>query len=206
MPTSIELLQRRSGRVVRAALLEEAEIDFSAQQTQWSAWMGCYRRLGEQGDAKWDWQTLLDAERSFSPQTTCYAIVANGLYQGLMITGANEPSNLTQGLAGRLLYVNYLASAPWNRSDFRTRRAKSPPVKLSGVGLFFILYAIQISRAYGLEGRIGLHALEGAIEFYVRACHFTFIGSQPIRPDPPYPWLELPAISASYLSRKAKEA
>jgi len=206
MAVGVPLLQRKTGHVVKAELLAADEIDFEAQHAQWSQWMGCYKGRGDQGDAHWIWRSLLEDERKFSGSTTCYALRANGFYQGLMITGVAEQANLAAGPSEQLLYINYLASAPWNRSDFRTYRKKQPPVKIGGVGLFFILYAIQLSGQQGMSGRVGLHALAGAIDFYVRACHFTFIGEKAIRPDPPYPWLELPAVSAAYLSNAAKEA
>ena len=61
-----------------------------------------------------------------------------------------------------LVYVEYLASAPWNR-----RLLEDPPY-LIGVGRALVLFARQRSVELGYGGRVGLHALPGAEAFYRR--------------------------------------
>jgi hypothetical protein len=123
----------------------------------------------------------------------------------MIILGKTSPANirLADGERGELLYISYLATAPWNRLDFRTRRKAAPPPRLSGVGIFLVLYSIQISQVRGFGGRVGLHALQGAVDFYVKQCHFTFLGGEVFDPDLGYPWLELPEVSANHLMGRA---
>ncbi|WP_228039823.1 hypothetical protein [Nodosilinea sp. LEGE 07088] len=61
-----------------------------------------------------------------------------------------------------LVYVEYLASAPWNR-----RLLENPPY-LIGVGRALLLFTRQRSVELGYGGRVGLHALPGAEAFYRR--------------------------------------
>ncbi|MEP0873982.1 hypothetical protein NDA01_30215 [Trichocoleus desertorum AS-A10] len=62
----------------------------------------------------------------------------------------------------RLIYVEALAVAPWNR-----RLLENPPY-LQGVGRTLLLWARQRSLELGYGGRVGLHALPGSEGFYRR--------------------------------------
>ena len=68
----------------------------------------------------------------------------------------------TPGLKLDEVYVEYLASAPWNR------RLLEDPLYLVGVGRALLLLARQRSVELGYGGRVGLHALPGAEAFYRR--------------------------------------
>jgi len=69
-----------------------------------------------------------------------------------------------------MVYLEFLATAPWNRPEFQQ------PVRLKGCGRIFTLAAIEVSRALGGKGRIGLHSLPAAEEFYERKCGMTRLG------------------------------
>ena len=60
----------------------------------------------------------------------------------------------------RLIYVDGVASAPWNRQFIQR------PPKLKGVGTALLVFARTRSIELGYEGRVGLHSLPGAEEFY----------------------------------------
>lgn len=60
----------------------------------------------------------------------------------------------------QLVYVDFLATAPWNRP-----KLVSEPV-YKGCGRILISTAISLSIEEELEGRIGLHSLPGAEPFY----------------------------------------
>ncbi|MEO1095086.1 MAG: hypothetical protein AAFX01_09315 [Cyanobacteria bacterium J06638_28] len=60
----------------------------------------------------------------------------------------------------RIVYIQALASAPWNR------KAIQPLPALRGVGTALLLFARQRSLELGYEGRVGLHALSGVESFY----------------------------------------
>src|SRR5689334_12786602 len=69
-------------------------------------------------------------------------------------------SRLTPGK--RLVYVDGIASAPWNREAIQ-----SPP-KYKGVGTALLSFARKRSLELGYEGRVGLHSLPGVEKFYDR--------------------------------------
>lgn len=91
-------------------------------------------------------------------------------------TYAIESEELTQGLLWletqwhrswvnrdwRIVYVEALASAPWNRSIL-----DDPPF-FRGIGTALLLFARRRSYELGYGGRVGLHALPDAEGFYDR--------------------------------------
>lgn len=62
----------------------------------------------------------------------------------------------------RLIYIQAIASAPWNRIDI-----ENPPYFL-GVGRALLLFARRRSEQLGYRGRVSLHALPGSEGFYRR--------------------------------------
>lgn len=80
------------------------------------------------------------------------------------------------------LYLDYLATAPWNRSHKPSGSAYTR--RFRGVGEILMLAAIKESEDpdLGLGGRIQLHALSDAVAFYENVCGMTSLG-----PDELYP-------------------
>ena len=70
-----------------------------------------------------------------------------------------------------LIYVDFVATAPWNRP-----KLQAPP-RFRGVGQVFILAAIETSREAGFKGRVGLHSLPEAVPFYEGKCGFARLGA-----------------------------
>lgn len=122
-------------------------------------WQGLLRELGEEDQSlSWRFKEQL-ATRQASYEG--YAIEYEGLTQGMvLIETQNHWSLFTRGQ--RLVYVETLASAPWNRVSIQR------PPDLKGVGRSLLLYAKQRSIELGYSGRVGLHSLPGAIRFYDR--------------------------------------
>ena len=63
-------------------------------------------------------------------------------------------------MAENLVYVSILTVAPWNRIDIN-----SLP-KYKGIGTNLITFAITLSMNLGFAGKIGLHSVKEAEEFY----------------------------------------
>ncbi|MGF1539312.1 MAG: hypothetical protein ACFCU5_02500 [Pleurocapsa sp.] len=108
-------------------------------------------------DSHWDWQkkSLLLS----TPNYEKYALECQNIAQGLMILEIDcHRSRLESGK--NLVYVDYLATAPWNRPS-----VQNPPM-YRGVGTALLLFAIQRSFDLEYKGRIGLHALPLAETFY----------------------------------------
>jgi hypothetical protein len=125
-------------------------------------------RETRQPDAYWDWayklRLALDDDRY-----EAYGIELDEILQGLVLI---ETQWHRSWLPGRfpLVYIEYLASAPWNR-----RPIEDPPY-LKNVGRALLFLARQRSVELGYEGRVGLHAIPGAEGFYR---HFNMIDNGP---------------------------
>ena len=78
--------------------------------------------------------------------------------------------------SSRLVYVEALASAPWNRSTLE----QSPFFR--GVGRTLLLFARQRSLELGYRGRVGLHALPQSEAFY-RRLQMPDYGADPEKED-----------------------
>jgi hypothetical protein len=176
--STIYLLDVATGDAVEAELrdgIEQAQLD--DWQTKWQpALLAVLQELVRKGvpasqwpqSWHWNWrqktarvQGLL-AFRGFS-------VVAQGVTQGLaqvdLTKVAREPSQ-----AGKpLVYVQYVEVAPWNRPEL----GGTP--RLRGVGSALITSAITLSEEEGFKGRLGLHSLPQADNFY-RRCGLTDLG------------------------------
>jgi hypothetical protein len=81
--------------------------------------------------------------------------------------GTPRPSPCSEAI---VLHVDYLESAPWNAAQ-----ALAVP-RFLGVGTVLLAEAVRISGEMGLGGRVGLHALPQAEDFYRSQCRMTEFG------------------------------
>lgn len=121
----------------------------------------------------WDWKRkMARVQGLLAFQGFC--VVAQGVTQGLMQIDLRQSAR-EQSQAGKpIVYVEYLEVAPWNRPDMGT----AP--RLSGVGSALLAASIATSLDEGFKGRIGLHSLPQADDFYRKA------GMTDLGPDPQY--------------------
>jgi hypothetical protein len=120
-------------------------------------------------DVHWDWKKKADAMRGLlSFETFC--IEHEGVTQGMMALNVARRAQIKQQAGQHLVYVEYLETAPWNR-----REHQADP-RFRGVGSALILAAIALSRHEGFKGRIGLHSLPQADDFYTRILGMTDLG------------------------------
>lgn len=89
--------------------------------------------------------------------------------QGLIFATPNRKSKLDP--KKRLVYVDYLATAPWNLSYKNVQQGR---FKL--VGSVLLAAAVQLSRDEGTEGRVGLYALPQSVSWYQKL-NFTEVVS-----------------------------
>ena len=114
-------------------------------------------------DRHWRWRPIANHYRS-NPKCSLFAIVCDGELQGMMIT------EVAESLGGQpLIYVGWLATAPWNRPEIQT------PPRYRGVGGAMVAAAVELSRKKGFAGRIALHSLPAAEPFY-RKCGMDDLG------------------------------
>jgi hypothetical protein len=182
--TNLYLLDGATGDGVEGELrdaIEDAQlVDW---QTKWQpALISVLQELARRGvplgqwpqSWNWDWrQKTARVQGLLAFRGFC--VVAQGLTQGLAQVDLNrfgrEPSQ-----AGKpLVYLDYLEVAPWNRPDL----GQQP--RLRGVGTALLSAAVALSVDEGFKGRIGLHSLPQADNFYRTRCGMTDLG-----PDPAY--------------------
>lgn len=118
-----------------------------------------------------------------------HGIRCQNRYQGLIaVLTKPRPSRLDPS-SSPVLYVDYLEAAPWNLKDM------TATPRFLGVGTRLIVEAVLLSREAGLSGRIGLHALPQAEDFYQTRCGMTRLGPDESYYDLPYfEYTELQAI------------
>lgn len=125
-------------------------------------------------DAGWKWPEIAAAavERV---DLDSFAVEAGGVTQGLMLLNLNRRSRIDGQQQAHLVYVELLATAPWNRNGF----VDQP--KYKGVGRLLLAAAISLSYEQEFFGRVGLHALVQSENWYEQICGMTNLG-----PDPAY--------------------
>ena len=110
-------------------------------------------------DSHWDWVAKArDAVSSMALET--FALECAGDTQGLMLVNLASFAKLDSQRGRDLVYVELIATAPWNRST------QSQAGKYKGVGRVLIATAIHLSIEQGFGGRIGLHSLSTSQSWY----------------------------------------
>jgi hypothetical protein len=128
--------------------------------------LGLYERPE---DSHWDWELKVIRGGGLLSYHS-FAIVCDGGLQALMICEDLHSSKIPGQFGKPMVYITFLATAPWNRPEIQR------PPRYRGCGSIMLLAAIQISRNAGARGRIGLHSLPAAEEFYHRKCGMTPLG------------------------------
>jgi len=144
-------------------------------------------------DVGWDWSAIVSQEDEFFTRKTFYLLV-DGVVEGVLHAKFPKAALLTAGAS--LVYVDFLAAAPWNRA--LTNQAP----KFKSVGSSLITHTICFSEEMGCGGIIGLHSLIEAEPFYQR------IGMIRIGPDPDYEnmtYFEFNEAGIRGFSSKAKQ-
>ncbi|MDE2578598.1 MAG: GNAT family N-acetyltransferase [Hyphomicrobiales bacterium] len=119
----------------------------------------------------WDWRRKVAAFQGMLGRPG-FSIVCNGVTQGMMYTDLVGRQCQIQRQKGRpFVYVDFVENAPWNRAELLF-----DPPKYRGVGSILIRAAIELSRHEEFKGRIGLHSLPQANDFYANTCGMTDMG------------------------------
>jgi hypothetical protein len=116
--------------------------------------------LGKLGvpDRHWNWR--LKCAVAAKTNRKVYGMLNGGHVEGVMVLELGHTARCTPGLP--LVYVEFVAAAPWNRSAIQR------PERFRGVGTLMLGAAVEVSRMQGLDGRCGLHSLVAAEGFYRR--------------------------------------
>ena len=125
-------------------------------------------------DSHWKWPEKY-VDRAGILEWNSFALRCADQTQGLMYVNMLRRCKLSVQAKQHLVYVDLLATAPWNRS-----RLTATPL-YRGVGLILFTEAVILSMEEGFGGRVGLHSLTGADEFYGKRLLMQDLG-----PDPAY--------------------
>ncbi|MDA1274110.1 MAG: GNAT family N-acetyltransferase [Verrucomicrobia bacterium] len=159
--SKIQLQRAATREMVEAELCDDiAEEHLQSWEARWAKAMDAHcEGLPDEAtpeDSHWKWRPIANHYRS-DPKCSLFAIVRDGELQGMMI---NE---VAEGVNGQpLIYVGWLATAPWNRPEVQT------PPRYKGVGGAMVAAAVELSRRKGYGGRIALHSLSAAEPFYLK--------------------------------------
>jgi hypothetical protein len=137
-------------------------------------------------DVHWEWPQKV-AARSGELQWNSFALRCGGKTQGMMFVNLLRRCRLAGQVNEHLVYVDLVATAPWNRP----RLVERPLYR--GVGFVLLVEAIALSEAEGFCGRIGLHTLPGSDAFYR-----TQFGMQALGPDPGYQGLHYLELTSEH--------
>lgn len=176
--TELALHDRHTDEFVRATLLERVDqiyaartdgqwLTFAASEAARASLAGC--PMPEH--VHWRWERKVAPTAHLLPYPTL-AIECEGVAQGLMLLKTDgEFARLPSELGRPLVYIMFLAAAPWNLPT-----AMQP--RFAGVGTAMLRAAIEISLDLEFKGRIGLHALPQSDSFYERQ-GMTLFGPDP---------------------------
>jgi len=170
----VYLKETATGRLVEASLFDDiSDRHLGLWGDTWEGAMEAHcrgRKAGEQPeDHHWDWKVKAEAWRPVLGYHS-FALVCDGGLQGLMWVCDFRSARIPAQFGKPLVYVEFLASAPWNRPEIQT------PPRYRGVGTVMVGAAVELSRELGYRGRIGLHSLPRAEPFYREACQMTELG------------------------------
>lgn len=111
-------------------------------------------------DAHWDWAKK--RESSLESSQRMYALVVRDSVEALMRLDLSAYSLVRKKPVTNIVYVDYLAVAPWNRAAIQQRP------RFKGLGTLLLGVAVSISLEEEMEGRCGLHSLPQSEGFYTR--------------------------------------
>jgi hypothetical protein len=123
------------------------------------AWQEKQGRFGAP-DSHWDWNYKKQSMLGFAHRM--FALLDGEVVEALMRIDLSKPSRIQPTPYTPVVYVDYLAVAPWNRPPIQ-----SPP-RFKGFGKLLLGAAVSISVEEGMDGRCGLHSLTQSEGFYSR--------------------------------------
>ena len=103
-----------------------------------------------------------------------FALKCQNEVQGMVGVIIGRPCRLAEHKDQKLVYVDYVSTAPWNLADLLGRLEQMPRYRAIGPALLVALTRYSIAQGFG--GRIGLHSLQQAEDFYRDTCKMTDLG------------------------------
>jgi hypothetical protein len=184
-----KLREQPDGTEVAAVLHDMLTLDalFLAEEQWCLERIGVLRQLASAGihDAKAGWPESVHwswAQKAASCKPSrlealgdvrLFGIDADGKWQALLF-GLWEGHGTRLGTRNRpLVYVDFIETAPWNWDIAALRKVG----RYRGAGPQLLALAVRWSLSLGYEGRVALHALPQAKDFYERVCRMRDLGA-----------------------------
>lgn len=120
-------------------------------------------------DHHWNWRDLIIRTRGNTTRDS-FCLLALDQIQAVMTVDLSKRARNPTQHNQHLVYVDYLAVAPWNRT------AIQKPVVYKGLGKVMLGVAVSLSIDDEWDGRIGLHSLPQAEGFY-NVCGMIDLGA-----------------------------
>ena len=179
----LELFNRQTGAFEPAALSAIEEQDLECYRTRWRPLIDAKIQELKRTDSftreslakfsiqdeHFDWpeKCLERAEQLAWPS---FALRCGGQTQGMMYVNLLQTSQIPGHEKQPLVYVDLLATAPWNRSRL------VGDSRYGGVGVVLMTEAVLLSIDEEFAGRIGLHSLPQSDGFYETKLGMTGLG------------------------------
>lgn len=200
--SAVLLLDIQSGSFVEAVFYDSVDIKYAQKaDASWGAFLEGQKDSAEFAGRSvpaiehehWKWEAKVERSGHLLSMPTM-AIECQGEPQGMISLLTDGKTCQLPGHEGKsLVYVMYLATAPWNLPQFGTR--------LRGAGEVLMKAAVQMSLDLGFKGRVGLHALPKSEGFYRKCVGMTEVGPDPQTEDLVYYELDEEAAN-SFMEEK----
>lgn len=179
--STVYLKRGETGELVEASLADEVtDAHLALWDKAWSPVMQAHcanRILTEKPeDRHWDWRQKAGWWRPLLGYHS-FALLCRNELQGLMLASDFKSARLQLHFGKPIVYVEFLATAPWNRPEFQK------PTRYRGVGTVMMAAAVELSFELGYRGRISLHSLPAAEPFYRDGCKMTELGTDAAHQD-----------------------
>jgi len=176
----VHLKDRGAGRFVEANLIDGlTREDVEKADADWKPFLDeQIKRMESTGIPKhkwpqhrhWNWREKYDATEEYLAYRM-FGIECQSQVQGLMLAlTAGKNSQIASQRGRPLVYVHFLAAAPWNLASI----VAEP--RFSLVGSILVAAAIHLSIEEEFQGRIGLHSLPQSDDWYRKTCGMTDLG------------------------------
>ncbi len=178
--TPIQLYDLRSEQMVDAELWDGiTDKNLADWEAEWTPeLLDMLKALNRKGIERkfwpqsrhWDWRAKTQGiEMRLDNQ--CFSINCENMTQAMMITELTHRARIESQKNDHLVYVDFLEAAPWNR-----REVVDATPRFAGCGSILIRAAIEHSILEGFKGRVGLHSLPQANDFYANKVSMTDLG------------------------------
>lgn len=172
---TVPLLDLGSGSFRDATLFQGVDVDvLRSIEADWTPLFDAAAASENRPeDAHWQWATKALQALQNPLSYELFGIEVDARTQGMMLVLKGGPkcfSRHPEHLRAPLVYLDFLATAPWNRPGMTAKPA------YKGIGRLLFMTAVSLSIEEEFAGRVGLHSLPGAEAFYRNQLNMTDMG------------------------------